>query len=62
MRNLHSFAARVWRRQMMWVVGRFAVSVGANKAFREIGVRWPGGATQILDNVAAFQILEVLDP
>ena len=62
MRNLHSFAARVWRRQTVWVVARFAVGLGANKAFREIGVRWPGGAVQVLKNVGADQILEVVEP
>lgn len=62
MRNLHSFATRARRRQTVWVVARFAVGLGADKAFREIETSWPDGATQILNIVAADQIHEVVEP
>lgn len=62
MRNLHSFAARFWRRHTVWVVARFAVGLGANEALRQTGVGWLGGAIRILDNVAANQVFEVVEP
>jgi hypothetical protein len=41
---------------------RVHFGLGADTAAREIEIRWPGGATQVLKNVAADQILEVTEP
>jgi hypothetical protein len=41
---------------------RVHFGLGADTAVREIEIRWPGGATQVLKNVAADQILEVTEP
>jgi hypothetical protein len=41
---------------------RVHFGLGADAVAREIEIRWPSGTTQILKNVAANQILEVIEP
>jgi hypothetical protein len=41
---------------------RVHFGLGADTKVREIEIRWPGGATQVLKNVAADQVLEVSEP
>lgn len=41
---------------------RVHFGLGADTKVREIEIRWPGGTTQILKNVAADQVLEVTEP
>ena len=41
---------------------RVHVGLGADTAVREIEIRWPSGAVQVLTDVKADQILEVEEP
>jgi hypothetical protein len=41
---------------------RVHFGLGADASAREIEIRWPSGATQILSDVAGDQILEVIEP
>jgi hypothetical protein len=41
---------------------RVHFGLGADAVAREIEIRWPGGATQVLKDVAADQVLEVTQP
>ena len=41
---------------------RVHFGLGADTVAREIEIRWPSGSTQILKNVAADQVLEVVEP
>jgi hypothetical protein len=38
------------------------VGLGADRSAREIEIRWPSGATQVLRDVPADQVLEVKEP
>lgn len=41
---------------------RVHFGLGSDTVVREVEIRWPGGATQVLKNVAADQMLEVTEP
>jgi hypothetical protein len=41
---------------------RVHFGLGNDAAVREIEIRWPSGTTQVLKNVAADQVLEVIEP
>ena len=42
--------------------GRVHFGLGADTAVREIEIRWPSGAVQVLKGVKADQVLEVEEP